>query len=452
MKKLILTFLMVFIISGIQGAYAQSIYGFSGNVFCSINISDNTKDSLIVFSGNPSISFALTSSIDRYNGRYFFGGNLPGYNGNFHIIDLIYLTIESYLFIPENIEYDFIKNRIVYENNGILYSFDLSKLELSNIGVIENGNSGIFGQKSTFVPQTNQYFYVDYVYGSEGDPYFLMVDTDSGQIDCQELVEKFNGFFHSPGGLVTNYLTGDIIGHRNGQYGIVNACEGTMTKLSKIADYHSHLNNQMAVYNHNRNAYIIPYYSNNPIDTYKIAIVDVYNDEIIKTISQPWGGRMNLQQIYDKPIVASLIYLNDTLFVPKGKKYRWFLNGEWIGETNTNYWVPMENGIYYAEVDFREYSTHSTELQILLSSNEDGELTTDINVYPNPVLEFININFPHSKLVNIRITDLTGKVIFNIVEKNTSNTVISLSDLLNGVYLLTIETDKNHLTKLVTKF
>ncbi len=155
-------------------------------------------------------------------------------------------------------------------------------------------------------------------------------------------------------------------------------------------------------------------------------------------------------QIYDQPF-APLIYLNDTLFVPKGQNYKWFLNDELIGETDTNYWVPTESGIYKAEVAFREYSTYSTEKEIILTSTDSNELTDMIVIYPNPASEFINIDFLSDYSTTIQIAELTGKVIYNEIFKNTSMARIELNNFSKGVYLISVKTNNTNLTKLVTK-
>jgi len=124
-----------------SNAQAQNIYGFSENVFGSTNLSNSTTDTLIEFSGQPWINLGFRSAIDRFNGRYFFGGSIPGYPGEFHIIDLIDLSINSFPIFPENIEYDWIKNRLIYEDNGDFFAIDLTTFQLTSLGVIENGNS-----------------------------------------------------------------------------------------------------------------------------------------------------------------------------------------------------------------------------------------------------------------------------------------------------------------------
>jgi len=447
MKNLIIIILCL--LSWVNKSNAQNIYGFSENLFCSINVSDNSKDTLIVFSGNPTIGLGFPSAIDRFNGRYFYGGNLPGYPGSFHIIDLVDLSIESYSVSTGFIEYDFIKNRLVYERNGDFYSLDLLTLEELDFGGVGN-SSIIFGQNRAYVPQTNEYFYVNYINGSSGEPYFLMVDADSGEINCQIEVEEFNGINYTVGGVVTNNLNGDIIGRRNGRFGIVSPCGGTTTKLSVIPDYDSQLNSQMAVYNHNDDTYIFPYRSTDLNDPNKIAIVDVYNDEILETKSQPWEGKMNLHQIYDQPI-APLIYLKDTLFVPQGENYKWFLNDELIGETNVNYWRPTENGVYKAEVQFREYTTFSTEKEILLTDTDELSGSNHLNIYPNPTFEYITIDLIHNKWAKIGIVNLVGKTIQNYSIENQSSIKIDLSELPRGSYLVRVDTEINSVVNLIMK-
>lgn len=449
MNRIIIAFLLSLSFSTNE-IKSQNIYGFSENIFGSTNIQDGTIDTLIVFPGNPWINNGFRSAIDRFNGRYFFGGSLPGYNGNFHIIDLFDLTIDSHSIFPENIEYDFIQNRLIYERGGSFYSLDLITSQLTNLGIIENGNSGIYGQKRAYNPQANKYFYTDYINGSVGDPYFLLIDGDSGEIDCQSVIEEVNGVFYVPGAIVCNNLTGDLIGIRGGKYGIIDPCNGTITELSGISDFNAHLNNQMAVYNHNDNTYIIPYYSSDSNDKYKIAIIDVYNDEIIRTVSQPWNGKMNLQQIYDQPI-APLVYLKDTLFVPTGQNYKWFLDEEVIGETSSNYWVPVESGIYKAQVEFKEYTTYSTEQQIVFTTTKESILSSTVKISPNPTSDLTNLIFPYSESIKVQLIKLSGEILYSNNLKNSSSAIIDMYRFPKGLYIVKVISKDFNISELLTK-
>lgn len=449
MKKLLV---FVLLILSFEYANSQRIYGFVENYFVSTDLSDGSRDTLITFPGNPWINLGFRATVDKYNGRYFFGGSLPGHQGQFHIIDLIDLTIESYSYYPENMEYDFIRNKILYEKRGNFYSINLGTMELTNLGVVDTGNSITYGQIRTYKPQSQQYIYSDYKDGPMGAPYFLVIDAQTGELLCEKKFEEYNGYYYASGGYVTNNLTGDIIGHHNGRYGIISPCDGTMTKLSQIPDYKSHLNNQMAIYDHTNNTYIIPYYSTNNNDRYKIAIVDVYNDEILQTMSQPWEGKMNLQQIYDQPLPL-LLNINDTLFVPKGDIHNWYVDGEFIASTTENYWVPNQNGDYSCEVDYKEYSSTSAVENVDNISSVEDNIGFNISYYPNPANNLLFIKDELSEIITLEITDISGlKLYSDSYDNHNSNILtIDISSLNKGIYNLLIKTNTGVISKKLIK-
>lgn len=66
----------------------------------------------------------------------------------------------------------------------------------------------------------------------------------------------------------------------------------------------------------------------------------------------------------------------------------------------------------------------------------------NINVYPNPVTNFLTIETKDSEVLErITVIDLSGRVILDNTY-NDSKAVLSLSDLKSGLYLLKISTDK----------
>jgi hypothetical protein len=68
---------------------------------------------------------------------------------------------------------------------------------------------------------------------------------------------------------------------------------------------------------------------------------------------------------------------------------------------------------------------------------EDQSLENTINIYPNPVRDYINISIPdHQTITAIQCYDLMGKQIFNSTYKEQ----INVSHLKSGLYLLKIET------------
>lgn len=62
----------------------------------------------------------------------------------------------------------------------------------------------------------------------------------------------------------------------------------------------------------------------------------------------------------------------------------------------------------------------------------------EINFFPNPTNDLLNISVPGNK--TIIVTDLSGRVVKSF---QTNQQIISLSDIENGEYFITIASDKN---------
>ena len=67
---------------------------------------------------------------------------------------------------------------------------------------------------------------------------------------------------------------------------------------------------------------------------------------------------------------------------------------------------------------------------------EQHAFTETITMYPNPVTEFLEINFgKHSSTVATKIYDLNGKQLVSQQTKNSKQT-LNLSHLANGMYVV----------------
>ena len=84
-------------------------------------------------------------------------------------------------------------------------------------------------------------------------------------------------------------------------------------------------------------------------------------------------------------------------------------------------------------------------------SVEELESLNSVKVYPNPVVGDINIVFENHGEYNIRLLDVTGKVILS-TEVNAAQTAISSENLLSGVYFIQItDSDNNTVTRKIVK-
>lgn len=129
---------------------------------------------------------------------------------------------------------------------------------------------------------------------------------------------------------------------------------------------------------------------------------------------------------------------------PGNASYTWYYEGTEITGENSNSIDADENGIYLVvvisvngcvnEVDFN-YTTNSIE-----------EFNNSIAIFPNPVNDFVNINFENDKEYEMEVYNLIGEMVYSTILETIHNKV-DLSTLSNGSYLIKIKDDKKVISK-----
>ncbi|MEI7724882.1 MAG: DUF362 domain-containing protein [Bacteroidota bacterium] len=66
----------------------------------------------------------------------------------------------------------------------------------------------------------------------------------------------------------------------------------------------------------------------------------------------------------------------------------------------------------------------------------------DIQIYPNPAIDFVKVSNPGKYLINFELTDLKGKILLTGNVKKQSVVKIELTPFENGVYILTLHDSK----------
>ncbi|OFY22398.1 MAG: hypothetical protein A2X02_01995 [Bacteroidetes bacterium GWF2_29_10] len=92
----------------------------------------------------------------------------------------------------------------------------------------------------------------------------------------------------------------------------------------------------------------------------------------------------------------------------------------------------------------------------ITSLNEIEQIKASLSVYPMPINEQLNISFDmvNSGNVNIIISDITGRIIYNETVKSNGTSVnknINTENIANGVYTLKIETLNGNIVKKIIK-
>ena len=113
-----------------------------------------------------------------------------------------------------------------------------------------------------------------------------------------------------------------------------------------------------------------------------------------------------------------------------------------------------DSSIYIA---FNEYVTNNNNYGAAISLDNvyvgapvginNVENNTYINIYPNPVQDFLNINSSED-IINVKLYNVIGQIVLNkLVNNNTHQ--INTSNYTPGMYLLTVETANGTITKKV---
>jgi len=87
-------------------------------------------------------------------------------------------------------------------------------------------------------------------------------------------------------------------------------------------------------------------------------------------------------------------------------------------------------------------STFTTEELIGVKVNNKN----DFSVYPNPAESYLNIIL-NENVININITDINGKIVVQEINISENKQTIDISELMNGVYFVNINTDNETVTK-----
>jgi hypothetical protein len=119
--------------------------------------------------------------------------------------------------------------------------------------------------------------------------------------------------------------------------------------------------------------------------------------------------------------------------------------------THTATFTAPTSGIYYFGIH-NNTPQASTETFLFLDSislttnlSTISNLISNINIYPNPTENFLNISNPNNvEIKSISVVDINGRIV-----KNQSNSLsqINVSDLNAGVYFVTIEAAEGKTTK-----
>lgn len=148
------------------------------------------------------------------------------------------------------------------------------------------------------------------------------------------------------------------------------------------------------------------------------------------------------------PIPPIINILGGGLVTTPADNYIWYFNGDTIDGATEQYYNPDTSGVYLVEVFSPEgCSLISDTFSVDISTIKELQKNEFI-IFPNPFTNSFQIIKNDYYLVEIMITDMNGKLVYEYVEFDSTDLFISINlpELESGMYFITLKYQNSYKT------
>jgi photosystem II stability/assembly factor-like uncharacterized protein len=155
--------------------------------------------------------------------------------------------------------------------------------------------------------------------------------------------------------------------------------------------------------------------------------------------------------VNNKPVTPVISLSGNTLTSTSADTYQWFKDNVEITVATSQTYEVTENGDFFVVVTKNNcFSEHSNVIEMTkVSINEQKIQNSNIEIFPNPADEFINIILDkniESEII-VGIYNMQGKNVFTKKYHQANSVNIDVNNLLKGVYMVKVVTGKDILTQ-----
>ncbi|HNB82697.1 MAG TPA: T9SS type A sorting domain-containing protein, partial [Chitinophagaceae bacterium] len=174
-----------------------------------------------------------------------------------------------------------------------------------------------------------------------------------------------------------------------------------------------------------------------------------------KTIS---GGSLPQAFVYDScyifntpPAIPTITATGTTLSSTAATTYQWYLNGVLISGANSQTYTPTATGVYVVRITdangcVYQYSP-GVKFTYTPASVQDEQFSDKVQIYPNPGNGIFTIQADgNQEPYNVSVYDMLG----NMVKNFHHQSILNLSDLSEGNYMLHLTNNQGTAIKKVT--
>lgn len=136
-------------------------------------------------------------------------------------------------------------------------------------------------------------------------------------------------------------------------------------------------------------------------------------------------------------ITPALIWQNNQFIAGNYQQYFWYNNLQWLQSATTNILNVNQNGHYFLIAkDISGCKLKSISHHILITNSEENLFSEKLLIYPNPVVNELNITYPGS--YSVYIYNSEGKLVLTLQNLYQSES-IDLIGLSKGLYVLKLQ-------------
>jgi subtilisin family serine protease len=140
------------------------------------------------------------------------------------------------------------------------------------------------------------------------------------------------------------------------------------------------------------------------------------------------------------PITPIINQIGGGLVTTPADSFIWYFNGVPIDGANDQFYNPELTGEYAVEVFSEDGCSLITEVMFIDHSTISELTMNDFIIFPNPFVDEFKIIKNNAVSVNVVVTDITGKIIYEITDDNKDELFIKIpmENAAKGVYLLSL--------------
>ena len=314
-----------------------------------------------------------------------------------------------------DIFYDMFSNSLIYRDRFSIRSYNITTGEHKLICELFYRGE-LYRTVTTYNPISGKLLYFEGATYSVEDPFNLFsvfVDVSKGKVvNTIKLDTSLESI---------DYLACDILSDK---YYAVNPLTNKIIEIDPLTgnpidiatvclDNWDYTPEHLPVFDYYNKTFIFPIYQYNISISSFLTLADITDKSSSCIPFQENYPAYNFHLFSGKDVLLRLD--SNKLEASKCDNYRWYQNGLEIPDVDSQYYTPYQTGLYKFSTNIKGVIYYSNEILFQPLAINSTDVDNEIQIYPNPVSDELNIIFPltFTGSKTIIVYDLYGTIVFS---------------------------------------